>query len=73
MDDKETASTKEDLWQCMSKVRASLNELSGVWSHAYNTRINLKDENKRMRKIQSDILTDGKELLEKLEKEEFDL
>ena len=73
MDDKETASTKEDLWQCMSKVRASLNELSDVWSRAYSIRINLKDKNKRMREIQSDILTDGKELLEKLEKEGFNL
>ena len=65
--------TKEELWQCMSKVRASLNELAGVWSHAYSTRINLEDEEERMKELQSDILTDGKELLEKLEKEEFDL
>ena len=65
--------TKEELWQCMNKVRASLNELASVWSHAYSTRINLEDEEERMKELQSDILTNGKELLEKLEKEEFDL
>ena len=70
MADKETASTKEDLWRCMNKVRASLNELAGVWSHVYSTRINLEDEEERMRVIRSDILTDGKELLEKLEQED---
>ena len=73
LDDQKCLEEKEDLWQCLNKVRASLNELAGVWSHAYNTRTHLKDEEERMTEIRSDILTEGKELLKKLEKAEFEL